>query len=309
MSKYAAMPLEDYVSACDTIRFRIGGGSIKSGKLSENIDDVYHRGEANGHSDGYLSGFGDGKQQGRTEGLEEGKAIGYTEGKTDGITEGIEQGRKAYYNEHWSAVLPIGRKAFNYAFAYFNDKLFNPPNDIVPIDSAQYMFFQVDITPEHFAKVVERIKIDTSKLTHCVGTFSSMGGIVELPFDISLESATNTSDLFAWNDRLVTIKKIIVSETTPISTWFNGCPSLKNLTIEGTIGQNGFNVQWSTKLSKASWVSIMTTASTTASITITGSLVSVNKAFETSPGANDGSTSPEWLALKAARPTVSVSLV
>ena len=42
--------------------------------------------------------------------------------------------------------------------------------------------------------------------------------------------------------------------------------------------------------------------------TITFSKTAVNKAFETSAGANDGSTSAEWLALVGTKPNWTISL-
>jgi hypothetical protein len=235
-------------------------------------------------------------------GLEQGKNLG-------GYSEGFEAGKKSQNEVLYNATLNEKREVFDFAFAYYNDEIFNPTKDIVPISTARYMFFKANITAEQFEKALKEVNIDTSKLISCDGVFSTMNYIKELPFDISAVSATTTKEMFAYNPSLETIRKIIVSATTPFNNTFARLINLVNLIVEGTIGQNGFNVQESTKLSKASWVSIMTAASTTASITITGSLVSVNKAFETSEGANDGSTSPGWLALKAARPTVSVSLV
>ena len=53
---------------------------------------------------------------------------------------------------------------------------------------------------------------------------------------------------------------IAVVRTQAETTWksaFANCSALENLTIEGTIGQDGFSVRYSTKLSKASLLSIL----------------------------------------------------
>jgi hypothetical protein len=84
---------------------------------------------------------------------------------------------------------------------------------------------------------------------------------------------------------------------------------LENIRVRGRIVKST-NFQWSTKLSKDSIISIINALSTTTSgLSITLSKVAVNKAFETSEGANDGSTSAEWLNLIATRPNVSFNLV
>jgi hypothetical protein len=44
-------------------------------------------------------------------------------------------------------------------------------------------------------------------------------------------------------------------------------------------------------------------------LTLTLRLDAVNKAFETSEGAMDGSTSDEWLALAATKPSWTISLI
>ena len=91
---------------------------------------------------------------------------------------------------------------------------------------------------------------------------------------------------------------------------FTNCFQLQNLTIEGIIGQNGFNVQWSTKLSKASITSIINALSeTTSGLTVTLSKTAVNNAFETSAGAADGSTSEEWTTLEGTKTNWTISLV
>ena len=49
-------------------------------------------------------------------------------------------------------------------------------------------------------------------------------------------------------------------------------------------------------------------STTTTGLTVTFSKTAVDKAFETAEGANDGSTSPEWLALVATRPNWGIGL-
>lgn len=224
----------------------------------------------------------------------------------------FEAGKKSQYDEFWDNFQKYGnRYEYYYGFAGlgWNDDSFNPKYNIIPKYSGIYCFCYSKITD-----IAESLKkcgvvLDT-KLCTDFSSFFANSKTKTVPL-LNVAAATYAlTNLFVDCFELITIEKLIVSENVRFaSSTFSHCEALENLIVEGTIGQNNFNVQWSPKLSKASWISIMTAASTTESITITGSLESVNKAFETSEGANDGSTSSEWLALKAARPTVSVSLV
>ena len=83
-----------------------------------------------------------------------------------------------------------------------------------------------------------------------------------------------------------------VDENTLFTSTFIQCNALENLTIDGTIGQNNFNLKDSTKLSKASIESVIDALSTTTSgLTVTFSKTAVDNAF----------TADEWAALKATK--------
>ncbi len=205
------------------------------------------------------------------------------------------------------------RKSGIYQFAFagegWTDETFDPHYDMVLASgySGQQMFWNNQC--KDLKAIFERngVKLDTSKCGMLQQMFQ--GSLSEnLPI-LDFSSANLSTEYCFMNASVKNIDKIIFSENTKIgSQMFSNAVYLENVIFDGVVCGN-VNVQWSTKLSKASWISIMTAASTTASITITGALVSVNKAFETSEGANDGSISPEWLALKAARPNVSVSFI
>jgi hypothetical protein len=93
------------------------------------------------------------------------------------------------------------------------------------------------------------------------------------------------------------IRELVVTENSPFGNTFSS--TLEHMIVTGTIGQNGFSLK-APKLSHESIVSIVNAlSSTTTNLSITLSLNAVNKAFETSEGANDGSTSAEWLSLIA----------
>ena len=75
------------------------------------------------------------------------------------------------------------------------------------------------------------------------------------------------------------------SEATDFERTFEKCYALKDINIIGTIGQNGFDIHWSTKLSKASILSILNACNkASAGVTVTLPIKCV-----------DGSTSTEDL--------------
>lgn len=189
-----------------------------------------------------------------------------------------EAGRKSQYDEFWDAYQENGNRTdYRYAFAGFGwqDESFKPKYPIIPIN-VYHMFAE--------SKIKNVNLINLSKASICSYAFL--------------------------NSKIRNIWKLVIAANIYCANLFNNCTELENLLVEGNIGQNGFNVQWSTKLSKASWISIVTALSaTTSGMSITGSLASVNTAFETSAGANDGSTSAEWLNLIATKSNWTVNLV
>jgi hypothetical protein len=114
---------------------------------------------------------------------------------------------------------------------------------------------------------------------------------------------------------LVSIDEIILAtgkHSTGFGNAFYKCQELKEIRFSGNISQN-IDFQHSTKLSKASLESIMNAlyldGTSTKSLTITLSATAVNKAFETSEGANDGADSDEWTALKNEKTNWTISLI
>jgi len=140
--------------------------------------------------------------------------------------------------------------------------------------------------------------------------FFSQNNITDTIFPIDYSKLkANASSVFEGSTRLQTIVKLVLSESVTFVNWFRSCFALVNLTIEGTIGQNGLNLSWS-PLSKASLISVINAlSSTTTGLAVTLRLSAVNVAFETSEGANDGSISEEWLALAATKSNWTINLI
>ena len=127
--------------------------------------------------------------------------------------------------------------------------------------------------------------------------------------DIGMQVASGYAYTFYYCEAMHTIDVLRSDENTAWNNAFSACKALQNLTIEGTIAKNGFSVSACVSLSKKSIESIIAALSTTTTgLTVTFSAASVNKAFETSEGANDGSTSTEWTALTAEHNNWTIAL-
>lgn len=237
-----------------------------------------------------------------------GADIGYTTGYNHGTSKGREEERQ----EFWSAAQDNGTlTAGTYLFCspIWDDVTYKPEYDIKPVGSCISIYRYSRMTDMVAIHESQNIELDLSRATNLEYGFQSCLtktlGVIDctgLSASLVLRSTFNSMP------NLETIALLKVTDKTQYNATFNGSTNLKNLTIEGTIGQNGFSVQQQTKMDKASLTSIVNAASTTASIPITLSSVAVKREFETSEGANDGNTSQEWKDLVATRPTVTFSL-
>lgn len=159
----------------------------------------------------YSNGEEDGYWMGWDAGYSDGESAGYS----NGMLEGFDAGKQAEYDSFWDAYQQNGnRTSYVYAFAgqAWTDEIYNPKYPFIVISNSNGMF-------------------TLSKLTN-----------VKQPVDIRGASGQyfnifNTSEI-------VTIPKLIVSESTSFSGDFDNCRKLQNITFEGTIGRD-INLQWS----------------------------------------------------------------
>lgn len=97
---------------------------------------------------------------------------------------------------------------------------------------------------------------------------------------------------------------------TGFNQTFSFCPLLKTVIFKSEIAQNGLDLSRSPLLDRYSLKSIINNlSSTTTGLSVTLSLTAVNKAYETSEGANDGSTSETWLFMTSAKTNWTINLV
>ena len=172
-----------------------------------------------------------------------------------------EAGKQAEYDAFWDATQDYGKRtAYVYAFGSYiwNDTNFKPKYDIKPIGNCTNIFRYVQVTD--FVSILEKqgVVLDLSGATNLEYAFQSCTtkrlGVIDctgIPSSSVLRSAFNSMP------NIETIELLRVNETLQYSGTFNNSPQLVNLTIEGVIGQNGFNVSWSTLLSHDSLMSII----------------------------------------------------
>ena len=177
-------------------------------------------------------------------------------------------GKKAEYDAFWDDFQQNGeRKYYMYAFAYRWGKSYNPKYPLEKMAQCTYMFYYSQVTDT-------LVDIDVSGL--------------------------NISSMFESATQLHTIRKIIMSEsiTMGLTSAFKNASSLKNITIEGIIG-NSINFQWC-PLTKESITSVVNALSSTT----TGQTVTFKKTAKEAAFTDD-----EWSALIANKTNWTFSLV
>lgn len=181
-------------------------------------------------------------------------------GYEEGLAEGIEQGKQAEYDRFWDAFQQNGeRQEYRYAFSGhgWNDETFKPKYDIAQPYVGTNMFTHSRITDLKACLESNGVTLDVSNLKTISQLFGFCVNLITLP-KIDISSATSNSGTFADCYALKTIDELVVSaDTGHHSTNFRNCESLENMIVTGTIGQNGFNVQWSPNLTHDSLMSII----------------------------------------------------
>lgn len=263
MSKFAVMPLIDYVSSCDRIREKTNTTEdIKSGEMPDKINVVF------------------------------------------------EAGKQAEYDAFWDSYQDNGNRT-DYANAFsgrgWSESTFKPKYDMTVTNP--YMLFRycgIKDLGEAIRNSGKRLILDSNNFQYVFQTteLEIIDGIEFAQTPLNYDATFNNS----YKLREIKIP-LPVTDTTKLSA-FNNCPALEEVRFNGTIGTSTLNLQWSTKLSKASIENIVSCLSTTTTgLTVTLSKVAVNKAFETSEGANDGTASTEWTTLIGTRSNWTISLV
>ena len=185
-----------------------------------------------------------------------------------------EAGKKEESDDFWEQFqkdqVNYGSMNYIWAFAYarFTDKTYNPKYPIICSESGnsgQNLFYGSSITDT-------KVPIYANSL--------NLGGA------------------FYWWKKGVTINKLVVKESTTYKLTFTDCIALKNITIEGVIGQD-LDIHYS-PLTKESVINIITHLSDTA----TGKTLSLSKTAVESGFGED-----EWEELVNLKSNWTISLV
>jgi hypothetical protein len=254
---------------------------------------------------------------------------GYTEGETAGYGNGYEvgviDGKQAEYDAFWDAFQNYGNR-IDYATAFggvgwTQEMLENIKYPITFIAEAhphqcytKSIFYYLNYagkTPIDMTNVLS--KFDFSNCQRVTQTFAN-AYVTNVTLDLSncdkLDRLFVCSDAGGKTCENVTLK--VSEKCRNYMQAFYYCSGLTELRfMEGSVIAANIEFAQSKNLTRASIESIVNALSTTTSgLTATFSKVAVDKAFETSEGANDGSTTGEWLPYTAtARPNWNFSLV
>ena len=164
---------------------------------------------------------------------------GIADGYEDGLEEGIAQGKQAEHDTFWN-IYQYGGQAMNGSYQFysvrFDDTNFYPIYDIKPTN-CQHMFNGCRVT-----NIKQRLEecgvvLDTSLSTDFTNTFYYCRSTMLPPID-----TTSASTLVATfvGTYLVTLEKLILKDdgSQTFGSPFVDCISLKDISIEGVIGQS-----------------------------------------------------------------------
>ncbi len=190
-----------------------------------------------------------------------------------------EAGKKDFEDSLVNYITNNGsRTYYSQAFrtaAFYKDNLIDFKGRCTPTDPS-YMFYNMKGT--HVPLGVDLSNINTDSADILNNLFAYCAELLEIP-DLNIPTPKKYSATYGYCYKLHTIHgKIRTDENTVFSaSAFREDHALQNMEIEGIIGQNNFNVQWSKKLSGASIVSIIEALSTTTSgLTVTLSQTAVD---------------------------------
>lgn len=176
--------------------------------------------------------------------------VGYNDGYANGESQGIQLGIKAQYDEFWDTIQNNGART-NYS-RYFSSALWTDDYLKIKYDmvaSSMYQCFRENL----YITALDK-KYDGSPL------------VID---GSSVSTSTGFQYAFCKCGSLQRIGTIISRADAPWSSAFESCGDLQEIQIEGTIGK-AFDIHWSTKLSVASMLSILTACKKeSAGVTIT----------------------------------------
>ena len=164
-------------------------------------------------------------------------------------------GEKSEWDRFWDAVQAEGtRNNYKYAFSAWKTDYIRPKYRVIPTDrealSSTFSGATVlDIEPQYF---------DFSKIARGIASYTFYNcKKLTISRDIGIPAEKKYDVTWTGCELLTEIECLRVAEDTEFNSVFNYAASLKELRVDGIIGQNGFDVHWSTKLTHDSLMSII----------------------------------------------------
>jgi hypothetical protein len=204
-------------------------------------------------------------------------------------------GKKAEYDAFWDGAIPDRTyymdSTYRFAGRCWNDETFKPPFKITMWGNCNGCFYNSRMTD-----IMPYVEFE-SYITSLSQAFQN-SRVKAIPY-INASNISSLASSFS-SANIESIIGLTVAASTRFSGAFGGASGLKHVIFDGTIGQNGLNLQWSTLLDKESITSIINTLSaTTSGLSVTLSATAVNNAF----------SADEWATLIATKPNWTISLV
>ena len=219
--------------------------------------------------------------------------------------------RTAEYAEKVGDLYELSRKAWmkeyqangnrtNYKLAYggifWDDTTFTPIFPLVNISDGYMMFA--------YSRISHIGRIETTVNGNLQYAFYYCSLLEQIDY---VKCGRIMYGAFSNCTKLHTLILELASSSIDFTGAFEKCKALVNLTVIGTIANNGFNVSPCTQLSKASIISIINALSTTTSgLTVTLSKTAVDNAFIDEDRI--GSESQEWETLAQTKSNWTISL-
>lgn len=183
----------------------------------------------------------------------------------------FEAGKKAEYDVLWDGIQDYGNRT-DYTQGFKNWKGVEAITPKYPIRAINLSELFLQCQKIKSTPMISCANAD-GKFQTCYCAFYQCYSLTSVDFDIANSSTANSAwqNTFLACRSLQSIKKIIVMENQVFNRTFQNCLALENITIEGTIGQNGFDIHWSKNLTAESIDSIvraLTTAKSGLTITL-----------------------------------------
>lgn len=172
----------------------------------------------------------------------------------------LNAGKQAEYDEFWDTFQNKGKRGrYLMAFADWKAANFRPKYDLVPTNAHMMFYSFQDKGINDLKGILESlgIKLDFSKCTNFTQCFAF--AYIHYLGVIDTRGATSLSSILYDASHIKSVDKLILKEdgSQKFTSAFGNASGLYNMPIEGVIGKNGFNVQWSTKLNHDSLLSIL----------------------------------------------------